>query len=91
MGKATSKRSLITENTRPDAEILRSLRGSEADLEVFLKAQGGIRCATRKRMEEATDWLLLLGTVEKTRRRMDLMLRRARSSGLLAAGASSAG
>ena len=91
MGKTTSKNSLKTEAGRPDPAILRSLRRSKSDLGDFIKAQGGIRCATRKRMEEATDWLLLLGTVEKTRRRMDQMLRKARSSGLLAAGASTAG
>lgn len=91
MAKTTSEHSLITESTRPDAEVLRSLRGSESDLSVFLKTQGGIRSATRKRMEEAADWLLLLGTVDKTRRRMDQMLRKAKSSGLLAASVSSVG
>jgi hypothetical protein len=33
-------------------------------------------------VKEATDWLLLLGTVEKARRKMDQLLQKARRSGL---------
>jgi hypothetical protein len=33
-------------------------------------------------MKAATDWLLLLGTVEKARRKMDQLLKKARTAGL---------
>jgi hypothetical protein len=52
------------------------------DLEAFIKSRGGIACGSSKRMKEATDWLLLLGTVEKARRKMDQLLKKARNAGL---------
>jgi hypothetical protein len=45
-------------------------------VEDFIKSHGGIACGNARRMKEATDWLLLLGTVEKARRKMDQLLKK---------------
>ena len=62
--------------------MLRQVRSAPSDLEDFIKSRGGIACGTSRRMKEATDWLLLLGTVEKARRKMDQLLKKARHTRL---------
>jgi hypothetical protein len=78
----TSKTSCSTKRARPKPGVLRRVHSASGAVEDFIKSKGAIACGSAQRMKEATDWLLLLGTVEKARRRMDQLLKKARSSGL---------
>lgn len=82
MARTTTKTSCATKRCKPKAGVLRQARSAPSDLEDFIKSRGGIACGNARVMKEATDWLLLLGTVEKARRKMDLLLQKARRSGL---------
>lgn len=82
MARTTTKTSCATKRCKPKAGVLRRVRSAPSDLEDFIKSRGGIACGNARVMKEATDWLLLLGTVEKARRKMDLLLQKARRSGL---------
>ena len=82
MARNTTTTSCTTKHRRPKAAVLRRARSGPSDLEAFIKSRGGIACGSAKRMKEATDWLLLLGTVEKARRKMDQLLKKARTAGL---------
>jgi hypothetical protein len=82
MARNTTNTSCTTKRCRPKAAVLRRARSGPSDLEAFIKSRGGIACGSAKRMKEATDWLLLLGTVEKARRKMDQLLKKARTAGL---------
>jgi hypothetical protein len=82
MGRNTTNTSCATKRCKPKAGVLRRARSGPSDIEGFIKSQGGIACGSARRMKEATDWLLLLGTVEKARRKMDQLLRKARQAGL---------
>ena len=62
--------------------MLRRVCSAPSDVEDFIKSHGGIACGNARRMKEATDWLLLLGTVEKARRKMDQLLKKARHNRL---------
>jgi len=82
MARTTTKTSCTTKLCKPKAGVLRQVRAAPADLETFIKSRGGIACGTSRRMQEATDWLLLLGTMEKAQRKMDQVLKKARNSRL---------
>ena len=82
MARTTTNTSCATRRCKPKAGVLRGVRSAPSDVEVFIKSRGGIACGNAKRMKEATDWLLLLGTVEKARRKMDQLLKKARHAGL---------
>jgi hypothetical protein len=82
MARNTTTTSCATKRGKPKAGVLRRARSGPADLEAFIKSHGGISCGSARRMKEATDWLLLLGTVEKARRKMDQLLKKARNAGL---------
>ena len=82
MARTTTNTSCATKRCKPKAGVLRRVRSAPADVEDFIKSRGGIACGNAKRMKEATDWLLLLGTVEKARRKMDQLLKKARNAGL---------
>ena len=82
MARTTTNTSCTTKRCKAKAAVLRRVRSGPLDLEAFIKSRGGIACGSSKRMKEATDWLLLLGTVEKARRRMDQLLKKARDAGL---------
>jgi len=82
MARTTTKTSCATKLCKPKPGVLRGVRSAPSDLEDFIKSRGGISCGNARRMKEETDWLLLLGTVEKARRRMNKLLKKARSSGL---------
>jgi len=80
--RTSTKTSCATKRRKPKPAVLRRVRSAPSDLEDFIKSRGGIACGNARVMKEATDWLLLLGTVEKARRKMDQLLQKARSSGL---------
>jgi hypothetical protein len=82
MARTTTKTSCATKRGKPNPGVLRRVRSAPSDLEDFIKSRGGIACGNARVMKEATDWLLLLGTVEKARRKMDQLLQKARRSGL---------
>jgi hypothetical protein len=78
----TTNTSCATKRGKPKAAVLRRVRSELSDLEAFIKSPEGIACGSARRMKEATDWLLLFGTVEKARRKMDQLLKKARIAGL---------
>jgi hypothetical protein len=82
MAQTTTKTSYATKRCKPKPGVLRGMRAAPSDLEDFIKSRGGIACGNARRMKEATDWLLLLGTVEKAHRRMDQLLKKARHTRL---------
>ena len=82
MAHTTTRTSYATKRCKPKPGVLRGMRSAPSDLEDFIKSRGGIACGNARRMKEATDWLLLLGTVEKARRKMDQLLKKARHSRL---------
>jgi hypothetical protein len=82
MARNTSKTSYSTKRAKPKPGVLRRVHSAPGDVEDFITSRGGIACGSARRMKEATDWLLLLGTVEKTRRKMDQLLKKARNAGL---------
>jgi hypothetical protein len=82
MARTTTKTSCATKRGKPKPDVLRRVRSAPSDVEEFIKSRGGIACGNAHRMKEATDWLLLLGTVEKARRKMDQLLKKARHTRL---------
>jgi hypothetical protein len=81
MARNTTNTSRTTKRCKAKAAVLRRVRSGPSDLEAFIKSREGIACGSAKRMEEATDWLLLLGTAEKAHRKMDQLLEKARTDG----------
>ncbi len=81
MARNTTNTSCATKRGKPRAGVLRRASLGPSDIDAFIKSRGGIACGSARRMKEAIDWLLLLGTVEKARRKMDQLLKKAPTAG----------
>ena len=82
----TTKTSLKTKKTKPDASLHRKAQQASHDINGFIKKHGGIRCRNRQELDLTVDSLLLQGVISKASFELETLVKKAKNLGLWKAG-----